>query len=382
MASSSTSSADPTSLAGRPAPGIPHELLVQIIHYAAPPLATDVKSHRRRRRPLRRYALVNKAWHGAALDEASQHLFINLHEPGWAQSADTATERILTARKRAEERGRNVKTLALFGEKHMPDSSADVLRSSFEHAHIMTLQKMKKPMRLLAGSNILTSLRLYEINSPEFIGAYPALKRLELIDCFAESFVSTWTKKHFPVLETAVLQIKARRRDVPFTGLDSREDEVERPDTLRALAIAGGFQYFPLLGLEAQVQLEHVHIGTTEDVATLFLTMCRTITTSLSLDPNGTGVTPPGMDWRETWRELASSTRISQLKSLKLYNVIDPKADPWFLNFAQHFLATQKDLDADFEYAHNTARLSLTEWDPLNGVVRAMGEPVEEDTCR
>lgn len=135
------------------APDLPHELLVQIIHYAAPPLATDLKSQRRRRRPLRRYALVNKAWHGAALDEAAQHLVINLHEPGWAQSAQVATERILTAKKRAEERGRNVKTLAVFGQKVLPDTSADVLRTVFLHAQTMTLRNMKKPMRLLAGSD-------------------------------------------------------------------------------------------------------------------------------------------------------------------------------------------------------------------------------------
>lgn len=147
---------DPTSRP--PAPNLPHELLVQIIHYAAPPLATDLKSQRRRRRPLRRYALVNKAWHGAALDEVSQHLFVNLHEPGWAQSADVATERILTAKKRAEERGRNVKTLALAGHKYLPESSANVLRTAFEHAQTMTLQKMKKPMHLLAGSECTCSL--------------------------------------------------------------------------------------------------------------------------------------------------------------------------------------------------------------------------------
>lgn len=138
------------------APDLPHELLVQIIHYAAPPLATDLKSQRRRRRPLRRYALVNKAWHGAALDEAAQHLFINLHEPGWAQNAELATLRILMAKVRAEERGRNVKTLAVFGQKVLPDASDDVLRTVFQHAQTMTLRNMKKPMRLLAGSDSMS----------------------------------------------------------------------------------------------------------------------------------------------------------------------------------------------------------------------------------
>lgn len=130
---------------------LPHELLVQIIQYAAPPLATIPKDQRRRRRPLRRCALVNKAWHAAALDEAVQHLFINLHEGGWSQSEEEATKRIKALKERAADRGRNVKTLALFGEKALPTPSADALRNSFDQVTQMSLTKMKKPLRLLGG---------------------------------------------------------------------------------------------------------------------------------------------------------------------------------------------------------------------------------------
>jgi hypothetical protein len=373
-------SSNPTS-----APDLPHELLVQIIHYAAPPLATDLKSQRRRRRPLRRYALVNKAWHGAALDEAAQHLFINLHEPGWAQNAELATLRILMAKTRAEERGRNVKTLAVFGQKGLPNSSADVLRTVFHHAQTMTLRNMKKPMRLLAGSDstslrfpveycggrllsrrtcptVLTSLRLHEVRSPAFIGTYSVLKRLELIDCFPEAFVSSWLKVRFPVIETAVFRLKERRLDVPFQPPSLEE---ERPDTLRALAIAGPFSEVVFLDLDQQANLEHVHVGARMETARDFLSMCQPIKGTLSLDPNGAGVRPE-FDWLQlnTWRLVAESPRFSRLKKLKLYNAIDPKADPWFSQFAEHLTRSQTGLDADFEYAVHTDRLSLTDWDP------------------
>ncbi|GAA5874949.1 hypothetical protein JCM3774_000457 [Rhodotorula dairenensis] len=354
---------DPTSRP--PAPDLPHELLVQIIHYAAPPLATDLKFQRRRRRPLRRYALVNKAWHAAALDEASQHLFINLHSPGWAQSADVATERILTAKKRVHEQGRNVKTLAVFGEKHLPDSRADVLRTAFEHAHLMTLQKMKRPMRLLAGSEFLTSLRLYQINTPHFIGAYPSLQRLELIDCFAEAFIiGSWVKRIFPVVETAVFQLKARRHEVPLAPPNEQDQNLLRPDTVRALALAGPFQHFLLLELAQQANLEHLHIGTTMEVASHFLSSCRGVKRSLSLDPNGAGL-PPLVDQTHSSRVLASSDRFSRVGSIKVYNAVDTQADPWFLSLALEFLRLQTARTADFEYALHTASLSLPDWDPL-----------------
>ena len=93
--------------------------------------------------------------------------------------------------------------------------------------------------------------------------------------------------------------------------------------------------------------------------------MCQPIKGTLSLDPNGAGVRPE-FDWLQlnTWRSVAESPRFSRLKKLKLYNAIDPKADPWFVQFAEHLTRSQTGLDADFEYAVHTDRLSLTDWDP------------------
>lgn len=111
-----------------------------------------------------------------------------------------------------------------------------------------------------------------------------------------------------------------------------------------------------------------------------FLGSCQPIKRTLSLDPNGARVRPE-FDWLQlnTWRLVAESPRFSRLKKLKLYNAIDSKADQWFVQFAEHLTRSQTGLDADFEYAVHTDRLSLTDWDPVNGVVRAEGGPTGED---
>lgn len=225
---------------------------------------------------------------------------------------------------------------------------------------------------------VLTSLRLHEVNNPAFIGTYSVLKRLELIDCFPEAFVSSWLKTRFPVIETAIFKLKERRFAVPF---EPPRQEEERPNTLRALAIAGPFLEFLFLQLGEQTNLEHVHVGTRMELARGFLGTCQPIKGTLSLDPNGAGVRPE-FDWLQlnTWRLVAESPRFSRLKKLKLYNAIDPKADQWFVQFAEHLTRSQTGLDADFEYAVHTDRLSLTDWDPGSSRFPPVSTPIDTVT--
>ncbi|POY76607.1 hypothetical protein BMF94_0197 [Rhodotorula taiwanensis] len=349
---------------------LPHELLVQIIQYAAPPLATIPKDQRRRRRPLRRCALVNKAWHAAALDEAVQHLFINLHEGGWSQSEEEATKRIKALKERAADRGRNVKTLALFGEKALPTPSADALRNSFDQVTQMSLTKMKKPLRLLGGMQNLVILRLYDIQTPVFCGNYPSLKRFELIDSRVDAFLPSWSHERFPRVETAVFQPKW-----PVYGEQlAITPPVDPPHTLRALAIAGGFRPWLSLALEWQPKLEHLHVGTTSNEASSFLSLCTAPSRSLSFDASAaeTMDLPVGVPL-PSWQVLASAPRFDQITRLDLYSDRAPRADEWFGAFWHVFDSSQQALGADFVKRSTAAKLNLSEWDPLHGRIGLEG---------
>lgn len=201
------------------------------------------------------------------------------------------------------------------------------------------------------------------MNTPHFIGAYSVLKRLELIDCYAEAFLASWTKRNFPILETAIFKLKALRLDVRLIPPEPSELGRQLPDTLRALAIAGPFEDFHLLDLSQQANLEHVHVGTLMETASLFLSLCKGIKRTLSLNPNGTGGRRR-TDWMQSGRVLASSDRLSRLGSLKVYNAVDSFADPWFRSFAEEYMRVRTSLAGDCEYALHTAPLSLPDWDP------------------
>ncbi|GAA5996206.1 uncharacterized protein JCM10292_007461 [Rhodotorula paludigena] len=241
------------------APELPHEILCSIIESAVPPPGPTQTENRRRWRALRRFALVRKAWYGAALDVAVSYVWINLHANGWSQSEETATQRIEAAKKRSFDLNRKIRVLHMFGEKHLPAKSAKSLLATFDSLEQMMLTKMLEPKELLTGSKPLRELCLFKVRTPTISGAYPALTRLVLKECFAESLPTWLTNDNFPSLETVSLSV-GRPRWSDRVEVYEKTGETP-PQKIRALALHG--ESYAWMGelVAALPILEHLHVG-------------------------------------------------------------------------------------------------------------------------
>ncbi|BGP22813.1 proteophosphoglycan ppg4 [Rhodotorula toruloides] len=342
---------------------LPHELLVRVIHLATPPSGPSTKDERKRRRHLRRYALVSSAWHGAALDEAAPHFFVNTFGAGWSQSDDVAFERIMHAKQRAEERTKSVRTLGIFGDKHLPPKSARTLLSIFERAAEMSLMQMRKPDELLMGSQYVRSLRLIEIQRANFGGCYSVLTRLVLDHCCAEYLPLTLTDANFPVLDTLILNIKrVRHREQPVQGWE----EGSRPPQVRALCFTGqGFAWFS--AFFANTRLKHLHMGE-ESIQNGYLSLLAFLTQPLvSFSADWTAELFNTLHLPLDAAVCAALPAFKRLIDLRVYeHKAEPHREDWFAKFADEVERSLLSEGRDLSIRMIGKKLEVAEWDPLH----------------
>ena len=143
----------------------PHEILCAILHLCVPPFGHTKLEIRRRRRALRRFARVNSCWYAAALDEAVRTVFVNTHANGWSQDEATATRWVSEAKEHADRRGRGIRELVLFGEKHLPAKSVQAMFEQFGQLEQLVVVKGRNP-RSLIGSTCASSPPSGSCSSP------------------------------------------------------------------------------------------------------------------------------------------------------------------------------------------------------------------------
>ncbi|EGU12422.1 Proteophosphoglycan ppg4 [Rhodotorula toruloides ATCC 204091] len=343
---------------------LPHELLVRVIHLATPPPGPSTKDERKRRRHLRRYALVSSAWHAAALDEAAPHFFVNTFSAGWSQSDDVAFERVMHAKQRADERTKSVRTLAIFGDKHLPAKSARTLLSIFERATEMSLMQMRKPDELLKGSQYVRTLRLIEIQRANFGGCYSVLTRLVLDHCCAEYLPLTLTADDFPALDTLILDIKrVRHREQPVRDWQ----EGTRPPQVRALCLTGQeFGWYS--AFFANSRLEHLHMGE-QSIESGYLSLLAFLTKPL-ISFSADWTTAPLLNTIGAPLDAAACAALPAFKRLVDLRIYQHKAEPhredWFAKFADEMERALLSEGRDLRIRMIGEKLEAAEWDPLH----------------
>ncbi|BGP37992.1 hypothetical protein JCM10450v2_001926 [Rhodotorula kratochvilovae] len=350
------------------APNLPHEILCAIIRLSVPPFGPTKLEIRRRERALRRCALVNPGWHAAALDEAVSAVFINTHGNGWSQDEATATRRIREARAHAEEHGRGIKTLDLFGEKDLPDASVQVMFAEFDKLEDMTLMKMRRP-RLLIGSKPLRQLHIIKVKTPMVTGVYTNLTRLEIVDCCGELLPSSLTDVNFPSLDTLVLDLRKARLGFPeHAGYDPVRGH--RPPNVRAVAVCGEHYAFMPTLLSALPRLQHLHLGISLLGVAGLLGALAHPPTSLSIEHGAAdhfllfSLSHPPLD-PSTAAHAFSIAFLARLK-LSLVHAESVEVRLWLEDFMRIVWNGAAQRGAGFEGLWTNTPFKPLEWDPVH----------------
>ncbi|KPV75928.1 uncharacterized protein RHOBADRAFT_52938 [Rhodotorula graminis WP1] len=365
----------PDNLAQPPAVDFPHEILCFILHLCVPPSGHTKAEIRRRRRALYRYAHVNSRWHAAAFDQAVRSVFINAHANGWSQDEATATRWVTEAKEHADSRGRGIRELVLFGEKHLPDQSLQAMFQQFDQLEHLVVVKSRNPRSLL-GSTTIRHLQVLETASPSFLGIYSNLRRLDIIGCRGEALPSTLTNANFPSLDTLVLDLLAPRRGIQIKTYQGRgvTDSV-RPPNVRALALRGQGHPFLREVLAFQTRLEHLYLGVPRAETFDYLHALPCPISSLWVEHT---VEEQAEDhaallpWQPHLAPALSATAFdhTSLKRIGLAYYDSPDQavdllDDWLISFASAVAKAMalRGLDLDVRWA--TPACVLEEWDPL-----------------
>lgn len=287
------------------------------------------------------------------------------------------------AKRRADERTKSVRTLTIFGDKHLPAKSARTLLSIFERATEMSLMQMRKPDELLKGSpcalRSLTSLgellptcspfradvhtlRLIEVQRANFGGCYSALTRLVLDHCCAEYLPLTLTAENFPVLDTLILDLKrVRHREQPVRDWQ----DGTRPPQVRALCLTGqAFGWFS--AFFANSRLEHLHMGGSS-IEHGYLSLLAFLTkplVSFSADWNPELLfTTAGIPLDAA--ACAGLPAFKRLVDLRLYqHEAEPHREDWFAHFADEMERALLSEGRDLRIRMIGEKLEAAEWDP------------------
>ncbi|BGP46080.1 hypothetical protein JCM10450v2_001920 [Rhodotorula kratochvilovae] len=253
----------------------PVELLTMFIHHAAPDVAPTATEHRRRKRQLRRFALVDRAWWRAAKEETKHALYINLFEDDW-RAAEFATPRLLAIETRTA-----IKKLNLYGARHLPAATAQVLFAELTGVKEYALKSMRQPSELLAGWTAhVRRMKLIDVNTPKVTGVFQHVTRLDLVGCYGECIPSSITDVHFPSLVTLVLDVHKKRINVEA---DSYKGKDWTPPQVKALALHGDDCEW-MADMVARIDtLEHLHVGVSPSALVSILGAVHTELTSLSL---------------------------------------------------------------------------------------------------
>ncbi|GAA6058231.1 hypothetical protein JCM3770_007424 [Rhodotorula araucariae] len=348
------------------APALPHEILCAIVHLGVPPFGPTPLVMRRRKRALRRYALVNSQWHAAALDEAVSAVYINTHANGWSQDVATATRRVREAKEHAERYGRGVRTLDIFGEKHIPAASVQFMFAEFDKLENMTLMKMRRP-HLLIGSKPLRRLHILHVRTPTFTGVYTNLTRLEMIDCCGELLPSCLTDANFPALETLVLQLAKARQGFPVESRYGARNG-KRPPDVRVLALRGAQYAFMQSLIAGLPRLNHLHLATPLDSMSLFIRSLAHPLTSLTIEPDpgphSLFSNSPPLDGLTA----AHSIEITFLARLELSVVHAPslESDFWLSTFEDVLSTGAAERGLNLDCVRTDKPFEPLQWDPVH----------------
>ncbi|GAA5851329.1 hypothetical protein JCM9279_001107 [Rhodotorula babjevae] len=347
----------------------PHEILCSILHLCIPPLGPTKAEIRRRRRALRRYARVNSRWHAAALDEAVRTVFINTHANGWSQDETTATRWVSEAKEYADRRGRGIRDLVLFGEKHLPAKSVHALFEEYDQLEHLVVVKSRNP-RCLIGSASIRHLQILNTASPSFFGIYSSLHRLDIVGCRGEALPTTLTSTNFPSLDTLVLDILGPRQGKDVSTYRSLGDNV-KPPKVRALALRGvGHLYMHEL-LALQTRLEHLYLGVprlemldymrvvTQPITSLWVehTVAEQFEDEPVLPPNAASMSAMAFE-HTSLKRIGLSYCDSPDQSVDLL-------DDWLISFARDVAKAMATRGLDLEVRWATPACVLVEWDPL-----------------
>ncbi|CDR43063.1 RHTO0S07e07624g1_1 [Rhodotorula toruloides] len=268
------------------------------------------------------------------------------------------------AKRRADERTKSVRTLTIFGDKHLPAKSARTLLSIFERATEMSLMQMRKPDELLKGSPYVHTLRLIEVQRANFGGCYSALTRLVLDHCCAEYLPLTLTAENFPVLDTLILDLKrVRHREQPVRDWQ----DGTRPPQVRALCLTGqAFGWFS--AFFANSRLEHLHMGGSS-IEHGYLSLLAFLTkplVSFSADWNPELLfTTAGIPLDAA--ACAGLPAFKRLVDLRLYqHEAEPHREDWFAHFADEMERALLSEGRDLRIRMIGEKLEAAEWDPLH----------------